>query len=236
MKHEVQLIWNNVEVAAGYGKGLDFGGLLLVVWGVALVWAADSRRPLVRRQVVWWAVLSAGVYLAGYVVTSLTAGGDRFLWPLMPLGLGLWGLMIDGLTAGPRRMATALLVLSFAAGYVYDAYGLWGLYPGQNTYELAAQARSLHPPAPLAATDWAWGLILAYHLDEPYLGRPRSTQPEEMAAELARAGAGSFVVFDNPKLSAELDRAPNLVRITPQPLRARGGVEINIFRVKRPPG
>lgn len=231
---QLQWAWSNLKAIANDLKSIDLGGLLLVVWGYALARTASPGCCSARRRAVLWVVLSAALYAAGYLL--LPRGGPRYLWPLVPPGIALLALFVERSPAPTRRLATILVILSFAATYLYDTYGLWGAWPGKGNYEVAMQARSLPLEAPVAANAWGPGLFVCYHLRIPYLGRPQSTEPKAMVAELRSAGAKAFLVFNDARLSADLGNLAGLTRLNGVPLKGHDGVVLDVFALAPHPG
>ncbi|MCX7804033.1 MAG: hypothetical protein N3A38_02475, partial [Planctomycetota bacterium] len=60
---------------------------------------------------------------------------------------------------------------------------------------IASRLKEKGCPGPIACSDWHYGLYVAYHMDELYLGVPGSQTGAAAAAELAAHGVGTYLFW-----------------------------------------
>ncbi len=233
--HQLRIIGSTPRHLVG-GRFLlyNLGALSSVLFCVIL----SRRRAAVRKSsAIWWVVWTVGLYGAGYSV--MCGSQARFYWPLAPVLVGLSFLLLQTLGHGSQQPggrkstwpAIVLAVILCSSPFVTMAR--YCIAPRGVAYsDIAQQLSSLSVRSPLAASEWTQGLYVSYYLDMTYLGRPAGDSPQEVAAELAAAGAGTFLVSDDPALAGELKAQPSLRRVaTIRLLPQFGPDEVAVFAV-----
>ena len=175
---------------------------------------------------------------------------DRYYWPLAPVLVGLSFLLLQTLGHGSQQPggaagqrpsaqkqsnwpAIVLAVVLCSSPFVTLAKRC--ISPRGAVYvEIARQLRPMSVAGPLAASEWVHGLYVSHYLDMIYLGQPAGDSAQEMAAQLAAAGVGTFLVADDLALAGELEAQPALRRIATIELARDSELnEVAVFAVGR---
>ena len=241
-KHQMRVIWSNVRLLLEHRFFIYHLSILSALLFYVLML---RRRWRGRIPVAGWAIWTVAVYAPGYLLIIVE---DRYYWPLVPVVVGMSFLMLQKLQEMGRRQtavsarpgrraiaplwAAAILALLLAA-LPFASLARRCLIPETAGIPLLAEdLRSLPVAPPLAANDWNVGLYTAYDLDMVYMGRPAQNAPEEIAAELCSARARTYLVFDDPKLAAQLSKQRDLKHLATLQLRGHPFGEVAVFDVQ----
>jgi hypothetical protein len=203
-------------------KKLDLFGLAVSACLGALLYTASMVRRGPRNQkpdaFVIWSVLTAGLYIGGYVPANIER---RLLWPaygvLVVLSIYIWMYTIPALTkvnstSTLRVLTWTILLVAFGYNAVVTV-GQWGKAGGEGARSSAR--RSVAAKAPLsdrfASNDYCFGLAAAYWKDVPFLGEVCSKSPNAMAEELAPVGQCDVLIVGDILLVDELSKDPRFV-------------------------
>ena len=171
----------------------------------ALAFLLRRRREDMFRSL--WLLGTVALYCSGYILIVVR---PRFIEPVLfpPLciaGLHFAALLAARLSVPGRRagravawLAAAALVISFGQP-LFSRLVLGRTIRGHtNSYRsFARRLRAKGCTGPLAcrAPDYWYGLYVAYHTGQPYLGMPSAVDRAECEAELDEHGVQVFVVW-----------------------------------------
>lgn len=241
LDNQVRVVELNAPKALTYVFRSDALAMLGIAWALTLVMCVPRMGPGdgATRLIRLWAVLSAAMYLGGYMMLYVY---DRFIWGMwgMLAAMAVWGVLtLRGVPAGPalhpekkstpparwRRTASAMLValLAISIGVrIYDrmdhemfdegSESQQGHWMRQTALEVA-QKLGPGPQKVVVVTRgsdrWGKGLYFSYWMHASFMGLTLQGLPDP------QYGPTLLAVFDDPEFAGAMEsyfaRVPGLL-------------------------
>ncbi len=235
VKYSGRTAWSIVDVVASYDL-LRISLPALVLLPIII----SRQQGRVRRRKAVWVLGTVAIYSVGFVFVFW---GERYTHPfLFPLcciyGVAFctaWFRQVAAKLAIASRfqyLATMLVAMSFAVTvafwmveYVRDAKIRQVSFRGMAEEMKTAGCQG--PVAILSDKRVHWGLYLAYHLEEPFAGRPKETDTAEIEKALNDFGVQTLVVASDAEGSARFTQETSWTKRLA--LTGKDGTQLHVY-------
>lgn len=198
-------LWSVQRILSSYDI---LGASLAVLCGCPVLWVLLRGQKDERRRLIW-TVGTVILYCSGYVLLVLE---DRYLLPVIVPLLAIWmfhlvwrlaqfGAARD--IAALRRPAMAVMGTVLTLSLTLPTLGATArdlLGTPANGRAIAAQLQRDGCRGPIAGTEVNPTMYVSFHMGQTCLGAPESTNVPDCLAELDRAGARTFMLWEDSPL------------------------------------